>query len=306
MKNLSDLQCFCDFLVRKYGNPGEASEEQKADDFRAVYLKGLPFNLKTLKAVADSCGIKLSGLDNMPENLRGYHEIYGENKSIYFRKNDTLSGIQNTILHEIREMMETLFTEGKPDYEPLRTNARHLAANRFASAVLLPRNLFTAKVYETGFDVIELAHLYSKSCPQVLLRMGEVLTGKLFLYSALYEPCSKGNRAWQVSYWTGCRNDEDPEANVYGTDGFFPRKGRSADAGSLADMAIKDGLPHLARVTIINTDEDGLIALARPLINGHGPVKVALIAVLSNEVKLIEPQIQRVKPVVAEGIHCHL
>jgi hypothetical protein len=128
----------------------------------------------------------------------------------------------------------------------------------------------------------------------------------LFLYSALYEPCSKGSRVWQVSYWTGCRNDEDTEANVYGTDGLFPRKGRNAVAGSLADMAIKDGLPHLARVTIINTDEDGLIALARPLINGRGPVKVALIAVLSNEAELIESQIQRVKPVVAEGIHRHL
>ena len=68
-----------------------------------------------IKPTATSCGIKLSGLEKMPENLRGYHEVYGDNKSIYFRKGDALSGIQNTILHEIREMMETLFAEVQPD-----------------------------------------------------------------------------------------------------------------------------------------------------------------------------------------------
>ena len=112
MKNLSDLQCFCDFLVRKYGNPGEASEEQKADDFRAVYLKGLPFNLKTLKAVAASCGIKLSGLEKMPENLGATMKSTAKTK-VSTQEERHLKQYANTILHEIREMMETLFTEGE-------------------------------------------------------------------------------------------------------------------------------------------------------------------------------------------------
>ena len=75
-------------------------------------------------------------------------------------------------------MMETLFAEVYPDYAPLRTSVRHIAANRFAAAALLPRSDFEKKAYYTGFNVVELSRLYSKSCSQVLLRMGEVLAGE--------------------------------------------------------------------------------------------------------------------------------
>ena len=40
MKNPSDLRYFCYCLVRKYGSPDEASEEQKADEFRQYYFEG--------------------------------------------------------------------------------------------------------------------------------------------------------------------------------------------------------------------------------------------------------------------------
>jgi len=99
----------------------------------------------------------------MPAKLRGYHEVIGDHKNIYYREEDSLSGIQNTILHEIREMMETLFCEDNPTYIPLKTSARHLAANQFATAVLLPLLSFTAKVYDTGLDIIELSSQYSRA-----------------------------------------------------------------------------------------------------------------------------------------------
>jgi len=129
----------------------------------------------------------------MPRNMRGYHEIITDGKVvdgrkiIYYREDDTASGIENTILHETREIMEHIFPEVCPGYCPLRTLATHLAANRFATAVLLPRKSFESKMYETGLDVVALADFYQKSCSQVLLRMGEVLQGRLFFYGALYE-----------------------------------------------------------------------------------------------------------------------
>ncbi len=196
MKSFSNLHVFCKYIVRKYGRPDAASEAEKAEEFRNVYLKGLPLSLGALKAAAACCGIRLDALEKMPNNMRGYHEIYGEQRNIYFRKSDTISGIQNTILHEIREMMKTTFVEICPTYEALRTIARHTAANKFATSVRLPRESFLGKVYETGLDIIELARLYSKSCSQVLLRMGEVLQGKLFFYGALYEPCPENDEEW--------------------------------------------------------------------------------------------------------------
>ena len=174
MQSFSDLGNFCAHIVRKYGSPRAATEEQKADEFRRVYLNKLPPDLTTLRAVASACGIELNGVDEgrMPRNLRGYHDVYGSRRNIYYRNGDAISGIENTVLHEIREMMETLFVEVDPGYEPLRTSARHAVANRFAADVLLPSPDFSKRAYETGLDIVELARLYSKSCSQVPLRMG--------------------------------------------------------------------------------------------------------------------------------------
>ena len=102
MRSFSDLRFFCEYIVNKYGSPGAATEDEKAEEFRKVYLRNLPSNLKTLKAVASACGINLSSLDggNMPKNVRGYHEVFNGARNIYYRDDDTISGIENTILHE--------------------------------------------------------------------------------------------------------------------------------------------------------------------------------------------------------------
>ena len=308
MKSFSGLDVFCDYVVRKLGTPDEVTEEQLAEEFRTVYLRVLPTNLCTLKAVAASCGIRLNSLEKMPNNMRGYHEMYGDDKNIYFKKGDVISGTENTVLHEIREMMETLFAEANPNYMPLRTIARHIAANKFASAVLLPEESFRQQVYETGLDIIALARLYSKSCSQVLLRMGEVLQGRLFFYAALYEAIPSENE-WRVNYRTVSFNDENQEANFHDHGCFFPKKGKPVIPGSLVDRAIDKKRAHLARrITMLDdgTDE-GLTAIASPMIDrNHGATKVALVVLLDQNLELLTPQIKRLEPTIVEGFHRHL
>jgi len=309
--SFTDLRLFCLYLAKKYGSLDAASEEQKADEFRSAYVGRLPLNVKTLIAVAISCGINLSSLgkDKMPKNVRGYHEVFDGKRSIYFKQGDTLSGIENTILHEIREMMEPMFVEVCPGYEPLRTLAVHLAANRFASAVLLPKETFEKKVYESGLDVITLANLYHKSCSQTLIRMGEVLHGKLFFYGALYEPISDSRPELMVTYWTRSWNEERPEANVHGVDQLFPRKGHSVLPGSLVDNTIYGKRAHLVNhITIIEEeDDDGLAAIAQPLmLNKETPAKIALVVTLIQDKELIQPQIERTNPIVIDSFHHHL
>jgi hypothetical protein len=201
-----------------------------------------------------------------------------------------------------------------PAYEPLRTTARHAAANQFAAAVLLPKTSFIRKVYETGFDVIELAQIYEKSCSQVLLRLGEVLRGKLFFYGALYEPSRGANTDWRVTYWTSSCNDDEPEANVYGLYGFFPRKGREIMPGSLVDMTIREGKSHMAECIILlddlddldDVEDDGLVAIARPLMIQERPAKVALVVLLTQNRDLLASQVERISPLVVKGFHRHL
>jgi hypothetical protein len=307
LKTASDLIMFCQYIIKKYGNPNDATEEQKAEDFRKVYFKDIPLNLHSLQVVASVCGISTNGLESkkMPPKLRGYHEVIGDHKNIYYREEDSLSGIQNTILHEIREMMETLFTEINPTYIPLKTKARHMAANEFATAVLLPRSSFRAKLFDTGLDIIELSNQYSKSCSQVLLRMGEVLQGELFMYAALYEPNAENE--WRVTYWTACHNETDPDSNVFGVDGLFPRKGRIAAPDSLVSQSVTERKPYVAQhITLLDSLDEGLVAFARPLLISEIPVKIALVVLLEQNRGILQPQIDRLQPTIIDGFHGHL
>ena len=59
MGSFSDLRFFCDHIIPNYGSPNLLSEEQMAGEFRSVYPRNLPINLKALKAAASACGINL-------------------------------------------------------------------------------------------------------------------------------------------------------------------------------------------------------------------------------------------------------
>lgn len=307
----NDLHGFCYYLVNKYGDPGALSEEQKADEFRKMYVMDSPVKMKDIRAVALCCNIKLDMLDSMPPNLRGFHEVYGQSRNVYYKQGDAVSGIENTILHEIREMMEPYLAEACPSYNPLDDGARHIVANRFASAVLLPRESFINKAYETGLDVFELAGYYEKSCSQVLLRMGEVLNGQHFFYGALYEHDPEHD-SWLLNYCT-LSPSLFPEPNFSELGAFFPTKGTTVTPGSLVDMAIKGGKPYLVWILTLldglpkeGKTREGMVALSRPQLRSGVPTRVALMVVLGRDKNLLEPQVDRIRPEIIKCFHSDL
>ena len=311
MKSLGDFGAYCQRIVSKYGSPANAAEEEKAEEFRRMYFGGLTPSLRVMKYLAALCGISLYAVDGtrLPGNMRGYHDVFEGRRSIYYRKGDAVSGIENTILHEFREMVEPTFAEVYPGYKPL--GDVHVAANMFAAAVLLPRKTFINKLFQTGLDVFESAADYSKSCSQVLLRMGEVLKGKYFFYGALYERRS-GREEWSLNYRAMCPSLFG-EPNVYELGSFFPTKGTPVRTGSLVDMAIKGKKSYLVRILTLLDDlyaeednREGFVALARPLLVSDIPTKVALVVVLGRNRNLLDPQLNRVKPEVVKGFHSSL
>ena len=302
------LPMFCGHLVKKYGDPLSVSEELKAEEFRSYFLKDLPVNVRSLRLVACVCGFNTEAIESgkMPKNMRGYHESIGNHKNIYYREEDSQSGIQNTILHEIREMMEPLFAEVFPAYKPLKTRSPHMAANRFASAVLLPGNDFMESIYQTGFDVAALSKIYSKSYSQIVLRMGEVLQEKLFFYGALYEPEPDNSEQWVVNYWSQSNDLKNKTAILNRANGFLPKKGRAVKSGSFIDLAIKNSHSYLSRYVIFKADKEilSLIMISQPQIIAQHVTKVAVVMLLSQDQNLLLPQIESLKPEVLDPI-CH-
>ena len=299
MGSLSDLSTFCLHLVNKYGRPDLASEEQKAEEFRQVYFGDLPVNKRTLGAVARACGLSISARP-MPHNVRGYHEMVGGRMSLYYREDDCKRGIENTIPHEIREMMEHVCADLCPDYRPLRTSAVHLAANRFATALLLPRDEYRSRAYQTGFDVIALGKLYPRSYSQLLLRIGEVVEGELFLYGALYElvpyPGASDPRM-VVTYWTSSINNRQPWANFEGASPLFARRGHGVAPGFPVAEAVRRKRPQIAdRIPASEDGETDLTALSQPILHGSEVVGATLVVGLRQDREVLRPQIELVQP----------
>ena len=304
------LPLFCGHLVKKYGDPRSVSEDLKAEEFRSYFLNDHPVNVRSLRLVACVCGFNTEAIESgkMPKTMRGYHELIGNRKNIYYREEDSQSGIQNTILHEIREMMEPMFVEVFPAYKPLNTRAPHMAANRFASAVLLPKNDFMESIYQTGFDVAALSKIYSKSYSQIVLRMGEVLQEKLFFYGALYEKEDQESLQWKITYWIQSLNRNEPGGKALGITSIFPRKGRSAAPGSLIESSVQTAKSHLGEYIVERKGLEAvkLVSLANPLFVAESVYKVALVTLLIDDVAYLKPQIERNNPIVLKTIHLKL
>ena len=304
MNEFNSLRLYCDHLIQKYGNPAKISEDLKAEEFRAFFLKDLPVNVRSLRVMACVCGLKTEAVesDKMPAKLRGYHEMINDKKTVYYREEDSQSGIQNTILHEIREIMESILIKVYPAHRPLRTRALHIAANHFAAAFLLPENYFLQDIYNTGFDILDLARMYSKSCAQILLRMGEVLRGKEFFYGALYAPETELNDKWTVNYCTQSARFDNSLSYWYRMNGYLPKKGRGIKSGSFIEQTIKTGKSHLIAYQIKEGENNSLVILSQPQLINKTVSKIVVVIVPEENQDLLVPQIERLKPVKLDPI----
>lgn len=298
------LLLFCEYLVKQHGDPGKISEDLKAEEFKRYFLRDLPANVRSLRLVASVCGINTEAIDSgkMPNKMRGCHETIGSLRNIYYREEDSQSGIQNTLLHEFREMLDPRLADVFPKYRLLSPQAAHRAANLFASAVLLPSSDFIRDIYQTGFDVAALSKIYSKSSSQVLLRMGEVLKGKLFFYGALYEKEIQESDRWQLTYRSLTNNGYQISIS-----GLFPRKESKAKTGSLIETCAQTSKPHIVEYVIKRGGaEINLVSLAQPLLIDRSVNKVAMVTLLHQDIDCLKPQVDHASPVKLKTIRLNI
>ncbi len=95
---------------------------------------------------------------------------------------------------------------------------------------------------------------------------------------------------------------------MYDRDGFFPRKGRIATDDSLVTLSVGQARPHVAqRIAFVDdTDGEGLVAIARPIIARGIAMQASLLVLREQDSGLLQPQIDRVKPIFMDRFYRHL
>lgn len=73
-------------------------------------------------------------------------------------------------------------------------------------------------------------------------------------------------------------------------------------------MTIKEGKTHLVeQITLLDDmDDEGLVAIANPLMIQGQPAKVILMVLLSHNRELLSPQVDKLNSVMVERFHRHL
>ena len=124
------------------------------------------------------------------DGLKGVH--FGAPRGeydIYYREDLWDGAKAHTVLHEAYEIIhETLWAFHSDDL-PERRVCRE--ADRFAAAVLMPRDTFTAYALVSGLDVVVLQRVFQCSYASVAMRLAEVMRRQP-LVALLYERQDKG------------------------------------------------------------------------------------------------------------------
>ena len=151
------------------------------------------------------------------DGLKGVH--FGAPRGeydIYYREDLWDGAKAHTVLHEAYEIIHETLWAFHSDDPPERRVCRE--ADRFAAAVLMPQDTFTAYALVSGLDVVVLQGVFQCSYASVAMRLAEVMRRQP-LVALLYERQDKGDPAG----WPDPVNPESFRAAVVKrTAGFGP------------------------------------------------------------------------------------
>ncbi len=299
--NAATLTGLCDLLLTTDNPMEELEPESFAVRFSSFFGLSTRPDLTELTEVFQRAGIGTVSEKKLPSDLRGIHYTLPDGgNAIHYQPGQWEASIEFTILHEGYEICyETLWRRcyGR------KSNARVCnLADRFAAAVLMPRDIFASFAHASGLDVVELHHVFRCSYSAVAIRLAEVVR-EIPLMVVLYQRDELGHPA----QWPSTVDLTDLRANVVRSAGGFgwprttmlnghldeaPAKGRSVPAGSLAELAVQSG-------RVAWSEDNGIVAVAKP-VSWHGSLaKVTVVAVNEPDRMTLLPQLH------SNGYHQH-
>ena len=227
------------------------------------------------------------------DGLKGAHIGQpGGEYHIYYRDDLWEGSKAQTLAHEIYEIilehMGVKDSGGPPD--PLVC----LRAERFAVSVLMQPGVFAPCAQDCGLDVVALHDRFGAAYASAALRLAEVVRRPPLLV-VLYGHSGKGDpalwpagddlawlRAKVVKRTRGFRARRSQLLG--GWRGGMPHKDRAVPPGSLAELAAQSGETEYA-------EEDGIAAVATPVIWKRRLAKVTVVAVPADCRAALEPQL---------------
>ncbi|MDO8688571.1 MAG: hypothetical protein Q7R39_00915 [Dehalococcoidia bacterium] len=288
------LESFCSRVLDTEGRPCSDDPRCLARLFRDFFgLEGTPRLSRALDLMS-SLGVSLEEVQYLET---GAVNMYKDGWHVHFAFKDPPGTQKFDLLHEAYEIVDKTFAALIPSYQGIKEPLLSRNADRFAAAVLMPRDFICRKMAESGCDPVLLGEELELSHQALLIAFAECLPDTPF-GAALWDRNPDAADSSLVP------EDFQAALVVRSTPARYARrlclsqrvqaKGSGVATGSLACLAVKSGLAVLCHPE----DSEGAAAvLVRPIPwRGHGLGRVLLLALPAEEYHLLQPQVESLNP----------
>jgi len=322
----SMLEDFCNALHDKHGSSLPLSPGKLAEEFIThAGLSSCP-SLIELHAMLCRYGIsEISATNALPPDLRGHHFSYkGSDYTIVYEADSWTGSVEFITGHEFYEIIQEKYQSLYPDYAIKPVPLICYDANKFSAALLMQAGLFHKALYDTGFDIVQLHHRFYKAYSAIAIRACDLVKHKEFPINtefiiAVYERKSQENpREWGIhdrdSFLINCTVRSPgiklgPRGLNYRSPRYprhlMPKKHDKVVPESIVDLVCNTCKPvYLEKATGFDFwGLNDLSFIAQPVFWYGKLAKIVLVGVKYEDRLVLQPQLDRVNPIIKQQSH---
>lgn len=300
------LDDFCHRIMEQVIPSKGLNSTALAQEFVAFFdLSTFP-RMEEITAQLRRAGVRTTECSQL-RDLRGYHTgTKNGDYLIEYDASDWDGAQEQTVLHEFYEIVRERLKDLHPAVWKPQGRGMCREADRFAAAVLMQPEVFSAFAERSGLDVVALQRVYGRAYSTVALRLVEVMQHQPLL-TVLYERKEAGEpHQWSET----CPPERFKTSVVARTPGFrlrttrrplsclravLPRRGSAPAPGSVAERVVLTGKPvYVERVSGYDLwRADDLSVAASPVFWYGKLAKIAVIAVPYHDRPVLGPQVCR-------------
>jgi len=182
----SFIETFCEELLKEYRTPQLVWPETIAKTFSEYFCLTPPIGKEELLCLCEEIGLQYPSGISLPPGVRGVHIGFKKTFKIFYQEGEWEGGVRHTVLHEIWEII-THILDNYVLCNILSKKESESRANKFAAAVLMPRDGFFEDCVRMSFNPIMLREKYWQAYQSIVIRMRDVLGWETAFIGLMYE-----------------------------------------------------------------------------------------------------------------------